>query len=368
MAVYPVCKECGARRDHCLDVSAHKRYVVWRADVQFKEHGPRLRKTYRTQELAEIQERQWRTDYERGILLPKDSLTQVTFNEVADEWWTMAVGQNRIKNANISEYYRVKMFKEVFGKKYMTELKFKDGEDWLNDRIRSGKAINTVNRDMKPLKWIMDYAVTKEYLKVNPFKELKEIKGGNVRVRWMTEFEIRELINAANLLHDFALIDIIMVGVNTGFRKGNLERLTARDISHNRITASKTKSGKPYDVPIAPALVPTLQRLVYKRPVGELLDTGHLDARFRDAARKAGLYKEKGDPENVTIHTLRHTFAALYLKRGGDIYKLSKLLGHSSLAITERVYAHICPKELDAQAPLISTSIDNYDISQVIIR
>jgi len=39
----------------------------------------------------------------------------------------------------------------------------------------------------------------------------------------------------------------------------------------------------------------------------------------------------------------RHTFAGLFLASGGDIFKLSKILGHSSVAITQQVYAHLHP-------------------------
>lgn len=41
-------------------------------------------------------------------------------------------------------------------------------------------------------------------------------------------------------------------------------------------------------------------------------------------------------------HALRHTFASLYMQSGGDLYPLSKLLGHASVAQTE-VYAHLAP-------------------------
>lgn len=37
----------------------------------------------------------------------------------------------------------------------------------------------------------------------------------------------------------------------------------------------------------------------------------------------------------VSAHTFRHTYAVSYLKNGGDIYKLSRLLGHTSVVITE---------------------------------
>jgi|SRR5579884_2487760 len=37
----------------------------------------------------------------------------------------------------------------------------------------------------------------------------------------------------------------------------------------------------------------------------------------------------------VSAHTFRHTFAFNYLANGGDVYKLSRLLGHTSVVVTE---------------------------------
>lgn len=357
MAVYPVCTLCGTRRINCIDVSAHKKHIEWRADVHFSRLGQRLRKQFTTQELAKIQERQWQTDFERGLLLPKKDAVTITFDRVAEEWWAKVMAENRIKNPMRSESSRVTMFKNEFGSRLITSLCLTDGENWLRERIANGKAIGTVNRDMKPLKWIMKYAVQKNYISKNPFDDLKEIPGDNVRVRWMTPAEIDLLVSTATALGDHSLVDVIMVALNTGFRKGNLERLTARDVGEVRITAQKTKSGNPYDVPISAAIKPILSRLIKDNPTGPILNTNDLDARFRKVVKSCNLYTSKGNPDNVTIHTLRHTFAALYLKNGGDLFKLSKLMGHASSVITEKVYGHICPKEIDAQAHLIGTSV-----------
>ncbi len=361
MAVYAWCQKCKCRRDapkpggvECADKSAHKKVVAWRADVNFGDNF-RPRQLFTTKENADIQERKWKYEYENQILIPSQKVVEVPFQVVADEWYQNGLAQGRIKS---HEVYRVNMFKELFGAKPISRLSFKDGEDWLNARLKAGIVAGTINRDMKPLKWIMDYAVKKGYIKANPFVELKALKGANIRCRWMTEAEVHELVKACERLDDPELLDLVDIALNTGFRKGNLERLTARDISHNRITAVKTKSGKAYDVPIAPAIVPTLQRLVATHPTGPLFNFhGHLDKRFRAAVLEAKLYHGKGHPESVTIHTMRHTFAALYLLRGGDLHKLSKLLGHSSIAITDKVYAHICPTVMDAQSPLISTQL-----------
>ncbi len=352
--VYARCLACGVRREHCLNISAHKKEIRWTVDVEF-EKGRRVRKSLPTKELAEMTERQWRTDFEREKLVPKREGATRAFEDVAREWLTMATNQKRI---NRNEQYRIEMFIKLFGRRQIGQLKYADGEAWLGDRIAKGIAINTVNRDMKPLKWVMDYAVKKGLLEKNPFTELKQLKGGNVRVRWLTQAEVDKLLETALArVEDGDLYDVVAVALNTGFRKGNLERLTARDVSNNLLTAVKTKSGNPYDVPITPAIAPVLQRLIQTRPTGPLLKTAKLDPRFRALARAAGLYTSDKDRDKVTLHTLRHTYAALYLKRGGDIYKLSKYLGHSSIAITEKVYAHLCPKDLAAQAPLLSTPL-----------
>jgi integrase len=58
---------------------------------------------------------------------------------------------------------------------------------------------------------------------------------------------------------------------------------------------------------------------------------------FKAAVERAGL------PKKLRLHDLRHTFAGLFLASGGDIFKLSKILGHSSVAITQQVYAHLHP-------------------------
>ena len=57
---------------------------------------------------------------------------------------------------------------------------------------------------------------------------------------------------------------------------------------------------------------------------------------FRNALKKAGI-------NDFRFHDLRHTFATKLAQRGIDICKISKLLGHHSVVMTQR-YAHHCPE------------------------
>ena len=60
---------------------------------------------------------------------------------------------------------------------------------------------------------------------------------------------------------------------------------------------------------------------------------------------------------SITPHVLRHTFGTRWLQAGGDIYKLSKILGHSRLAVTEAHYAHLLKEDLVAASQQVKIPV-----------
>ncbi len=68
--------------------------------------------------------------------------------------------------------------------------------------------------------------------------------------------------------------------------------------------------------------------------------TNTINTSLKRQSKFAGLERE------ITFHAARHTWAVLALKRGTEISVISRLLGHTSTAVTEKVYAEFLPDKL----------------------
>ncbi|MHB9132354.1 MAG: tyrosine-type recombinase/integrase [Armatimonadota bacterium] len=68
---------------------------------------------------------------------------------------------------------------------------------------------------------------------------------------------------------------------------------------------------------------------------GDPLDRFRVAKALAECGRRAGVTGVRISP-----HTFRHTFAVMYLRNGGDVFSLQKMLGHTDLTMTRR-YAEL---------------------------
>jgi site-specific recombinase XerD len=85
---------------------------------------------------------------------------------------------------------------------------------------------------------------------------------------------------------------------------------------------------------------------VFTEEDGQPLDVNHIYRHFQVAQKRAGI------TNTIRFHDTRHTFASNFMMNGGNLYDLQKLLGHTSIKMTER-YAHLAPNHLEKTVGIV---------------
>jgi integrase/recombinase XerD len=153
---------------------------------------------------------------------------------------------------------------------------------------------------------------------------------------------------------------IVLILLDTGCRITEALTLHVSDVDFdNLLVVLDGKGRKQRKVPFSFELRKALFRYVreYDRKAGSLLLTSRSETKLgrRVVLRDVKLLcKRLGfDPPARTLHAFRHTFAVNYLRKGGSVFHLQKVLGHSTLEMTRR-YANLMTEDLQAMHERVS--------------
>ncbi len=143
-------------------------------------------------------------------------------------------------------------------------------------------------------------------------------------------------------------VALISLMARAGLRLGEMLALNVKDLEISErsgwVLIQHGKGLKERRVPLSSRLRRDLSAYLEVRPQAETealfltknrnrLSKRPVQRMVKRAAQKAGI------EQNVTPHTLRHTFATRFLEKGGDLATLRDILGHANLATTSR-YLH----------------------------
>lgn len=196
-------------------------------------------------------------------------------------------------------------------------------------------AAGTCNRELVFLKTLFNKAVEWGRLESSPVAKVKKFREPIYKVKILDAAEIKKLLDVSNS----HLKPILIVALNCAMRRGEILALKWEnvDLSKRRIHIEDSKSGRSRDIPMNNAVVEALSvisqhnKYVFHNPVtGRPLKS--IKSSFRTARRNA---KIKG----LRFHDLRHTSATRLVEAGVDLVTVSKILGHSTIAMTVK-YAH----------------------------
>lgn len=147
---------------------------------------------------------------------------------------------------------------------------------------------------------------------------------------------------------------LILFLLDTGCRISEALGLHVRDLDmENLLVTLDGKGRKQRVVPFSFELRKAMVRYIMegKKTLESLLfaNRTHTMLAHRNVLRNVkGLCRQLGfNPPARTLHAFRHTFAVNYLRRGGSVFHLQKVLGHSTLEMTRR-YANLVTTDLQA--------------------
>ncbi|HLG76042.1 MAG TPA: tyrosine-type recombinase/integrase [Ktedonobacteraceae bacterium] len=206
---------------------------------------------------------------------------------------------------------------------------------------------STVATCVSIVKAFFQWCVDEDLLEASPAARLKKPKVPDKVKPTLNAEDIEKLLLACdtNTRYGFRDYVMILVFLDTGVRVSELRNLRLSDV-HTRYVKVDGKGQKEREIGLHPDVSKLLWKYLNKcRPsfqaqsdyvfVGDKgpLTVSGIETIFAKLKKASGITAVKFAP-----HVLRHTHSKEYLKNGGDLFKLSRELGHSSVQVTGNVY------------------------------
>jgi integrase/recombinase XerD len=273
------------------------------------------------------------------------SLQEENGGRTVEEGFREFIQSCKIKNLSpytITSYeLHFKRFKEFLDKSRIIILD-EISKDLLNKYIMhlKGELQNpiSVNTYLRTARAFLYFCMKLGYLKdfkVELIKAEKKIK------ETYTNSELKLLLKKPNLkkdsfveYRDWVIVNFL---IGTGVRLSTLINIKIKDIdcSSGFFKTSHSKNKRQQLIPLPSSLINILQEYINYRKgkeEGYLFCTVSAEQLTKNAITHTIQWYNKSKGVNKTsIHLFRHTFAKLYILNGGDIFRLQKLLGHSSI-------------------------------------
>jgi len=184
---------------------------------------------------------------------------------------------------------------------------------------------------------------------LNKKPKIKLLREENQRNRYLKDSEEYQLLKSLETSRIY-LRPLVILGIDTGMRLGEIENLRWPDIDFQRETiyVAKSKTGKPRSIPMTNRTKELLLSLRTNERESVFENLPGISMAFRKACRKAGIV-------NFHFHDLRHTFATRLAESGADVATIAALLGHSSIQMAMR-YSHITDDRIRRSVK----ALDNY--------
>lgn len=239
----------------------------------------------------------------------------------------------------------------------------------IHSMEKDGQSERSIQYALGVIGKILNHAIRSNYFHhVNPVSALERKDRptvSNKRERFFSHEEADKLLSAL-LKRSKKLHDIALLSIHSGLRAGEIFSLDWQhvDLENGNLSLVNTKNGKSRTVNMSSKV-----KLMFKSiPAGfgeELVfpsNTGgkmiKISKTFAFVVEDLGLNKGVTDRlKKAVFHTCRHTCASWLAQASVELYQIKEIMGHSTIAITER-YAHLCPSGQQAAFAAMEESLN----------
>lgn len=190
---------------------------------------------------------------------------------------------------------------------------------------------------------------SREYGLSNPMANIRRHKAPPPAPKALKPTDFVKLFNAADCERDRAILVFL---ADTGCRLGGLLNLTLESLyldDHRAHVREKGQNTRSVVFTLYTAQIIRQWLAVRQSPTDYVFCSRVTGEKLTDSGVAQILYRLKrraGVSGRCNPHSFRHNFAREYLRNGGDLATLAKLLGHSTISTTASYYAVFSPDEL----------------------
>jgi site-specific recombinase XerD len=237
-----------------------------------------------------------------------------------------------------------------------------------------GLSSHTVNCYLRSVRAFWSWLVSEEIIDINPFTRVRLPKPSQKVIPTFAENQIPQLLSVIDLQTAEGNRDctLILTLLDTALRLSELTGIKMDDLWLDQgLIRVMGKGRKERLIPIGREVQRSIWRYINQcrsRPINQKLDFLFLtkDGRKMTKGRIETIVKKYGEKAGIrgircSPHTLRHTAAVTFLRNGGDVFSLQRMLGHSSLEMT-RHYCELADVDVK-KAHLTASPVDNLGLA-----
>ena len=266
----------------------------------------------------------------------------------AVEEWLAHLGVERGLSANTTSAYRRDLVAwvehlDAAGRTSWPSVQAADVRQHLADLTASGRARSTVTRMVVAVRRFHAFALAEGWVEIDVAADVAPPAAAQPLPKALSLDEVARLIESTGPVEggtdavelavarrDRAVLELLY---GTGARVSEVTGLDVDDVDlDGRVVRLVGKGSKERHVPLGGAALLLNQR-------GRRLGRQSAWAVVTAAGRRAGL------AENLSPHTLRHSYATHLMAGGADVRVVQELLGHASVTTTQ-IYTRVTPDHL----------------------